>query len=99
MLVSARLRNPEAGMRLLATLPSATGITVYALDRGGTVNFLPDWTARSTGPAILGSFGDNLPTFLHPLIFIMVIAAILRPSLEHEFLERTANHAASECRN
>ena len=85
MLVSARLGNPEAGMRLLATLPSATGIMVYALDRGGTVDFLPDWTARSTGPAILGPLGDNLPTFLHPLIFIMVTAAFLGPRWSMSF--------------
>jgi hypothetical protein len=97
MLVSARLRNPEAGMLLLATLLSATGIMVYSLDRGGTVDFLPDWTARSTGPAILGPLGYNLPTFLHPLILILVTAVILRLSLEHDFLERIANHAASEC--
>jgi len=79
MLVSARLRSPEAGMLLLATLLSATGIMVYALDRGGTVYFLPDWTAGSTGPAIFGLLADNLPTFLHPLVLILVTVAVLRP--------------------
>lgn len=81
MLVPARQHRPEIRMLFLATLLLATGIMVYALDRAGAVYFLPGWTAAPTGTAIFGPLGDHLPTFLHPLIFILITAAVLRPWL------------------
>jgi len=68
-------------MLFLATLLLAIGIMVYALDRGGAVYFLPDWIATPTRTAILGPLGGHLPTFLHPLVFILITAAIFRPWL------------------
>lgn len=79
MLVPTRQRGPEIKMLFLATLLLATGIMVYALDRGGDVYFLPDWTAAPTGTTIFGPLGGHLPTFLHPLVFILITAAVLRP--------------------
>ena len=81
MLVPTRQHRPEIGMLFLATLLLATGIMVYALDRAGAVYFLPDWTAAPTGTAIFGPLGDHLPTFLHPLVFILITAAVFRPWL------------------
>jgi hypothetical protein len=66
-------------MLLLATLLLATGILVYALDRGGAVYFLHGWTATPAKTPVFGSLGDHLPTFLHTLVFILITAAILRP--------------------
>ena len=74
MLVPTRQRGPEIKMLFLATLLLAIGIMVYALDRAGAVHFLPDWTAAPTGT-------DHLPTFLHPLVFILITAVVLRPWL------------------
>jgi hypothetical protein len=75
----ARQCRPEVGMLLLATLLLATGILVYALDRGGAVYFLYGWTATPAKPPIFGPLGDHLPTFLHTLVFILITAAVLRP--------------------
>jgi hypothetical protein len=71
--------RPEVGMLLLATLLLATGIVVYALDRGGTVYFLYGWTAAPAKISVFGPLGDHLPTFLHTLVFILITAAVLRP--------------------
>ena len=79
MLVRARQRKPEVRALVLATLLLATGVLLYALDRGGDVYFLPGWNAGPTAPTIFGPLGDQLPTFLHPLVFILITAAILRP--------------------
>jgi len=81
VLVPTRQRGPEIRMLFLATLLLAIGIMVYALDRAGAVYFLPDWTAAPTGTAIFGPLGDHLPTFLHPLVFILITAAVFRPWL------------------
>jgi len=51
---------------------------VYALDRGA-VEFLPHWATGHTGSGIFGSLGDHLPTFVHPLAFILITTAVLRP--------------------
>ena len=66
-------------MLLLATLLLATGVVVYALDRGGAVYFLYGWTAAPAKTSIFGPLGNHLPTFLHTLAFILITAAILRP--------------------
>ena len=66
-------------MLLLATLLLATGVVVYALDRGGAVYFLYGWTAAPAKTSVFGPLGDHLPTFLHTLVFILITAAILRP--------------------
>jgi hypothetical protein len=79
VLMPARQCRPEVGMLLLATLLLATGILVYALDRGGAVYFLSSWTASLTASDTFGPLGDHLPTFLHTLVFILITAAILRP--------------------
>jgi len=79
VLVPARLCRPEVGMLLLATLLLATGITVYALDRGGAVYFLAGWTTAPAPTSVFGPFGNHLPTFLHTLVFILITAAVLRP--------------------
>lgn len=79
MLVHARQCRPEVGMLLLATLLLATGVVVYALDRGGEVYFLYGWTAAPAKTPIFGPLGEHLPTFLHTLVFILITAAVLRP--------------------
>ncbi|MBT8442938.1 MAG: hypothetical protein KJO76_11170 [Gammaproteobacteria bacterium] len=55
------------------------GVLVYALDRGGTAYFLPDWLARAPGPAVFGTLGAHLPTFVHPFAFVLMTAAVVRP--------------------
>jgi len=79
VLVSTEQRRPEVSLLLLATLLLASCILVYALDRGGAVYFLPDWAVGPNRPAIFGTLGDHLPTFLHPIAFILITAAVLRP--------------------
>jgi hypothetical protein len=66
-------------MLLLAVLLLATGVAVYALDRGGAVYFLHGWTVPAPETSIFGTLGDHLPTFLHTLAFILITAAALRP--------------------
>ncbi len=63
----------------LATALLVLGVLVYALDRGATAYFLPDWLARATGPAVFGTLGAHLPTFVHPFAFALITAAVLRP--------------------
>jgi len=77
--VSDRHRPLETSLLLLALLPVAVGVVVYALDRGGAVYFLPAWLAGYSGPRIFGSLGDHLPTFVHPIALILITAAIMRP--------------------
>ena len=66
-------------MLLLAAILLATGILVYAFDRGGTVYFLSAWTSAPPPTVFSGPLGNHLPTFLHTLAFILITAAILRP--------------------
>ncbi|MDX2410664.1 MAG: hypothetical protein QNK16_01410 [Woeseiaceae bacterium] len=75
----ARQCRPEVGMLLLATMLLATGIVVYALDRGGAVYFLYGLAPARVETSIFGPLGDHLPTFLHTLVFILITAAVLRP--------------------
>ncbi len=79
MLAFGGQRRSEVSLLALALLLLTTGIMVYTIDRGGAAYFLPDWAAGHTGPAIFGPLGDYLPTFVHPLAFILITAAILRP--------------------
>lgn len=79
MLASFGERRSEVSLLVLALLLLTSGIAIYLLDRGGAVLFLPDWAADHTRPALFGSLGDHLPTFVHPLAFILITAAILRP--------------------
>ena len=78
MLVTTQRCRPDVGMLLLAALLAATGVAVYALDRGGAVYFLFGWTSTSA-ISLFGPFADHLPTFLHTLVFILITAAILQP--------------------
>ena len=78
-MVPVRECRPEVGMLLLAAILLATGILVYALDRGGAVYFLSFWTSAAPPTKFPGPLGNHLPTFLHTLAFILVTAAILRP--------------------
>ena len=66
-------------MLLLAAFLLAFAILVYVLDRGGAVYFLSGWTFAPGPAAFPGPFGNQLPTFLHTLVFILITAAILRP--------------------
>ena len=72
-------RAPEAKALFLATFLLLAGVAVYALDRGGAAHFLSGWSPGPAAPAIFGPLGDHLPTFLHPLVFILITAAVLRP--------------------
>jgi len=74
-----KLSAPEVRALLLATFFLVAGIAVYALDRGGGVWFLAGWTAGSAAPPIFGPLGNQLPTLLHPLAFILITVAVLRP--------------------
>ncbi len=72
-------RTPEVKALFLATSFLVAGILVYALDRGGHAYFLGDWPIPPAAPAVFGALGDHLPTLLHPLAFILITAAALRP--------------------
>jgi hypothetical protein len=63
----------------MAALLLAIGTLVYAFDRNSAVYFLPAWLAHDTGLSLFGPLGDHLPTFIHPLAFILITAAVLRP--------------------
>ena len=79
MLMPGNQSAPELKAFLLATLFLVAGIVVYVLDRGATVYFLAAWPFGPAAPAIFGPLGSHLPTLLHPPIFILITAAILRP--------------------
>ena len=66
-------------MLLLAAILLATGVLVYALDRGPAVYFLSGWPSALPATQFPGPLGSHLPTFLHTLAFILITAAILRP--------------------
>ena len=70
---------PEIKALFLATFLLLVGVAVYALDRGGAAYFLAGWPFGPAAPAIFGPLGDHFPTFLHPLVFILITAAVLRP--------------------
>ena len=70
---------PEVRALLLATLFLVAGIVVYLVDRGPAVFFLAAWPFEPTAPELLGPLGDHLPTLIHPLVFILITAAVLRP--------------------
>jgi len=79
VLMPGKQSAPEVKALLLATFLLLVGIVVYVLDRGNAVYFL---SGLPVGPAVseaFGPLGDHLPTFLHPLIFILITAAVLRP--------------------
>lgn len=77
--MSGKQSAPEVRALFLATLFLVAGVVVYALDRGATVHFLADWPFEALAPGLLGPLGDHLPTLLHPLVFILITAAVLRP--------------------
>lgn len=79
MFVPGKQSAPEVKALLLATLLLLAGIAVYALDRGGAAYFLSGWPAEPAAPGVFGPLGDHLPTFFHPLVFILITAAVLRP--------------------
>ncbi len=78
MLVNPQRRRPEVDMVLLAALLSATGVAVYALDRGAAVYFLSGWT-NAPAITVFGPLAGHLPTFLHTLVFILITAVVLKP--------------------
>jgi len=76
---AGRQRSSEASLLWLAGLLLVLGVIVYALDRGGSTDFLPAWLTREAGPSIFGFAGKHLPTFVHTLAFILITAAVLWP--------------------
>lgn len=79
MLMPGNQSASELKALLLATLFLVAGIVVYVLDRGAAVYFLAAWPFGPATPSIFGPLGNHLPTFLHPPVFILITAAILRP--------------------
>lgn len=77
---TARQSTIGSGLLWLAAVVLGLGVLVYALDRGGTVYFLPDWLARTAGPSVFGALGAHLPTFVHPFAFALITAVILQPA-------------------
>ncbi len=75
----AKQSAPEVKALLLAVLLLVVGTVIYAFDRGGAVYFLPGQTLWTGAPAVFGALGYHLPSFLHPLAFILITAAVLRP--------------------
>jgi hypothetical protein len=63
----------------IAVVMLSVGILIYALDRAGTTYFVPTWLAREAGPAVFGTLGAHLPTFIHPFAFVLITAVALRP--------------------
>lgn len=76
---TVRQRRPEISLLSAAAFVLAVGVLVYVLDRGGAVYFLPAWLAHGGGPSIVGPLANQLPTFTHPLAFILITAAVLHP--------------------
>lgn len=65
-----------------AVLALGIGVLVYLLDRQPSdVYFIPDWVsiADSLNP-IFGQVGNNLPTFIHVYVFILLTVIIITPS-------------------
>lgn len=79
MLLNMQRHRPETRLLWVAALLLVIGALVYALDRNSAVYFLPEWLAHDAGLSLFGSLGNHLPTFIHPLAFILITAAILRP--------------------
>ena len=79
MLMPGNQSAPEGKALLMATFLLLAGIVVYALARGDAVYFLAGWPFGPVAPVVLGPLGNHLPTLLHPLVFILITAAILRP--------------------
>ena len=77
---TTRDRSAPSSPLWLAAALLGLGVLVYALDRGGTAYFLPDWLARAAGPTVFGTLGAHLPTFVHPFAFVLITAVILRPA-------------------
>lgn len=69
----------ETTLLFLAALLLVVGVIVYAVDRGGGAYFLIGWTASHGEAELFGPVGNHLPTFVHSLAIILVLAAVLRP--------------------
>lgn len=69
----------EATLLVLAALLLVVGVIVYAVDRGGAVYFLTGSMASHGEAELFGPIGNHLPTFVHSLAVILVMAAVLRP--------------------
>ena len=69
----------EATLLFLAALLLVVGVIVYAVDRGGAAYFLNGWISSHGGVDLFGPLGNHLPTFIHSLAMILVVAAVLRP--------------------
>ncbi len=69
----------EATLLFVAVLLLVVGVIVYAIDRGGAAYFLIGWTASHGEAELFGPFGNHLPTFVHSMATILVLAAVLRP--------------------
>jgi hypothetical protein len=69
----------EATLLVLAALLLVVGVIVYAVDRGGAAYFLTGSMASHGEAELFGPIGNHLPTFVHSLAMILVMAAVLRP--------------------
>lgn len=77
----AVLRRHAAPIEVgLASSALAVGVSVYLLDRGGAVAFVPSaWAAALPVRHVFGPLSGSLPTFLHTFAFALFLVALLRP--------------------
>ncbi len=66
---------------MLAAILLMIGLLVYLFDRpADQIYFVPDWwTFTADTDQVFGSIGDNLPTFIHVVVFILISSALLSP--------------------
>lgn len=69
----------EATLLSLAALLLVIGVIVYVVDRGGAAYFLMGWASGHSDAEFFGPIGNHLPTFVHSLAMILIMAAVLRP--------------------
>jgi hypothetical protein len=57
------------------------GLLVYLFDRSASdIYFIPEWWRFADGtPALFGSFGGYLPSFVHVYCFVLLSSALLYP--------------------
>ncbi len=66
---------------VLAAILLMIGLLVYLLDRPADhIYFVPDWwRAADNSGQVFGSIGENLPSFVHVVVFILISSVLLAP--------------------
>ena len=73
---------------IIAVSVLCIGVLIYMLDRQAEYTyFIPDWLSfNNQKNRLFGNFGNQLPTFIHVYVFILLTAIVTPPSTTNNLL-------------